>query len=611
MNKTLHFAIIAVLVLLILGFWYYRYCQTSQTEKHYEVLLVTETPLDTMGTAIQAAFSSVLEEEGVPFRWVQRGDILRYKPKDIIDLNPVIIFPDYITQRIPEEFSIWIDDYLQVGGNVLLSYDCGIRMANNRYRTKAIFSSLVGANYITYSQYIQSSYRLANIQFRDREAAKFLQIPYGKLDEHLNLSGYVYGALQYPVAFVDPENLKNDEIYAYSVYEDGSRRPNIILRHFEKGRILYANLPLGYLKAYASDELMLRTILRTFLFEVVHIPHLANMPSRKAGLVMNWHVDNSKEWKSINWAEKQGFFRQDFPFSCVISAGKWLNKTDDNLGFDAANHTDLVKKLAKFGTIGSLGGWAHNWFASQMSNHEQNAAEIEKSIVMNNQTLSDITGYPVQEFAAPQGIHDAWLTRILAKNNFDSYYFVGDSGSQPNRSFFDGKMVADNLFAFPVMPFNQRASVHELGRDHIPASEYETWLNATLDHLIDHRLATLIYSHFYDFRDFPQYVPAFLRFMDRAAQLQKEGKLLIAPMSYFTQFWLRFLKTETEFICENELLLVTLKNPESLQNITISLPKAEYRKVAGLGLNVTEDDDYYYIEIVEDVTEKLLTVRKK
>ena len=56
--------------------------------------------------AIESAFSCVLEEEGIPFRIANRRDIFRFKPLEIVNHNPVIIFPDHISQKIPLEYAL-------------------------------------------------------------------------------------------------------------------------------------------------------------------------------------------------------------------------------------------------------------------------------------------------------------------------------------------------------------------------------------------------------------------------------------------------------------------------------------------------------------------------
>jgi hypothetical protein len=606
MNKTVHYIIILVIILIIVGFWFYRDHQNSLIKHSYEVLVATYSPLDSMGVAIRNAYTSVLEEEGIPFRWAKRGEILKSNPEEIVDTNPVIIFPDYISLKIPLEFEIWITEYIRFGGNVFITNESGIKMRNDRFRDTAIFSTLLGMNYITYAKDATESHKTAKLQFRDQEAADYFQIPYGKRNKNNYITSYVYGALDYPVAKIDVDELSDSEIFAYSVHENGTREPNIILKSFNPGKILFVNLPLGYLKAYGSDEFLLRTILKTFLYKIVKIAHLVNMPRNKAGLAMNWQVESNREWYNIPKMEEEGILRKDFPISCHISAGEWLNQPDDNLGFDVANHTSLVNKLMAYGTLGSLGGWAHNWFANKLENDQFTDEEVEQYIVKNNEIMERVTGYYIQEFTSPRSLYNPLIARILEENGITCYHYMGDAGSPPHRNFINGKIFSDRIFAFPVMPIKNHASVQEIGRYGITAEDYEKWLMETLDYAVKNKLTTMVSANFYDYKDFPQYKQPLKNFMDKAEELREENMLLIEPMSVFAEFWNKRLSTEHEFRFENGKLFIDLHNSKGLKDITIAIPKDLCRTPAGMEMIVTEDDDYFYATITHNTKDKII-----
>ena len=606
MNRIVHYTLILVTALFILAFWLYLDHQKKTAIHPYQVLLVTYSPLDSMGTAIKNAYTSVLEEEGVPFRWVKRGEILKFKPIDIVDTNPVIIFPDYISLKIPLEFETWITEYITVGGNVLITNDAGIRMRNNRYRNTAVFSSLLGMNYITYDKFKADSFRPAKLQFKDRETAEIFQVPPGKRDELNYITSYVYGALQYPVARVDIDNISDAEIFAYSVYENGTRDPNILYKDFHPGSLLFANLPLGYLKAYSSDEFLLRMVLRTYLFKIVKIAHICKMPYNKAGLALNWQVESNREWRNIPRLEEKGVLRQNFPVSTHISAGEWLNQAGDGLGFDAMNHTQLVKKLQNYGTIGSLGGWAANWFAGKLSQNELTKEEVEQYIGKNNEMLQRITGKGIREFTSPRSLYNQNIARILEKNAIVCFTYMGDAGSPPQRPFMQGKQFSGRMFAFPVMPHGKHATVQEMGKHGISAAQYEGWLLETLDYAIKNKLTTMFSANFYDYQDFPRYVEPLQRLMNQAETKREEGLLFIEPMSYFADYWNRKLNASCSFRLEEEKLYISLHSPQSLQDFTVAIPRHLCRPPAGLDMIVTEDDDYFYLTIIVDTKDKII-----
>ena len=596
---------IIILIAIFVFTVYSLYLTFSPREKKMEILLITHHELNAMEENIKNAYISVLEEEGVRFKWITRGDLWRSTPRRILLEHQVLIFPDFVTQKIPKEFEVWVEEYVSLGGNVFIVYNSGTMTENRGYREQAVFTRLLGMNYVTYNKYQSLAFQMAKVRFKDRNAADFFEIPHGKIDELNTITGYQYGALDYPLAKVDISFIDDKNVLIYSLYQDGKSSPNTFWKKMGGGNVLYTNLPLGYLKAYGTDDLLLRTFLRAFLFKIAVIPHLCNTPYNRGGVVLNWHVDDNREHNNTIRFEKVGLFRTSLPASFHITAGDYLSTPGDNKGFDAASNPQLVRKLMKYGTIGSHGGWAHNWFADKLLNNEFTESEIEHYINLNNQVLSLITNYPIVEYAAPKGVHpQPQLTAILKKMGMKCYYYPGDMGSRPNRTFSKGIMVSDELIAFPVMPMGKNVSVMELGIDGVSSADYKKWLNSNLDYLVRNHTIFLIYSHFYDYHYHEKYIIPFIQALDRMEKLQYENKLIVQTMEYFTDFIHRFLKTEYVFIIRKDMMVVELQNSAGLDGISVAIPKKLCRRPPGSGFYLTEDSDYFYVNITDDVYEK-------
>jgi len=574
----------------------------------FNVMLVHQPHLDKYGLGIKAAYSSVMEEEGIPYHWQTRKNILRFSPSAILRNNPVIIFPDEITQKIPKEFAMWVKEYIALGGNVLIVFDSGVCTKTGVYREEAVFSSFLGLNYITYKKYERNAYQLGHIQFPNKEIASYFQIPPGKMSDNLTVSGYKYGNLDYPVAKVEIDEDYNDfEVFANTNYLDGTVEPNMILKHLGDGKVFFVNLPLGYLKAFGSDDLMLRSTIITFLFRIVKFPHMVSKPFNKGGLVLNWHLDHYKERKNFDLMVKNNLIRKNINQSFQITAGDFLHKPGDNKGFDAGGKgKKTIRKLINYGSIGSHGGWAHEWFANNLENGTFSETDIEWNIKRNADLLSNIVGYKITEFSAPRGYHkQPLMTEIIERNGFTSYYYTGDSGSQPNRTFYNGELVSESVIAFPIMPIFKWASVQELGNYNIEPQFYENWLMRTLDYIVEYKTTVLIYSHFYDFVNYPQYMKPFNVFLDKLQEYQKKDLLQVNSMNYFAEYLVRFLKTECNFEIRDEKFRIDISNPEGLKGFSIALPKQLCRRPAGYGFVLDSDEDYYYIIINKDMNEKL------
>lgn len=598
---------IIIAITIVLFTLYSIYNAFVPQDREFEIMLVTHHELNAMEVNIKNAYISALEEEGVPFVWTTRGDLWRYTPKKILTEHKVLIFPDFITQKIPKEFEVWVEEYVSLGGNVFIVYNSGTQTEDRSYREEAVFSRLLGMNYVTYNKYQSLAFQMAKVRFKDQKAVEFFEIPCGKVDELFTITGYQYGALDYPLAKVDVSHVDDKNVLAYSLYKDGRSSPNTFWKKMGAGNVLYVNLPLGYLKAYGTDDLLLKAYLKAFLFRISPVPHLDNALYHKAGIILNWHIDDHRERTNLYTYIQKGIIRKNLRQSFHITAGDFLFERDDKLGFDAAKYPKPVRKMMEMGIIGSHGGWAHNWFVNQQKADKLTPEDIAYYVDINNKTLSLITNYPIREYSAPSGIHvQPLLTKILEERGFLAYYYPGDIGSEPNRTFIKGKMVSDKVIAFPVMPRQEIVSVQEFADNGISTAEYQKWLFKTLEHALENRDISLFYNHIYDFENNPEFVKPFSLFLDKLEYHQKRDELIVESMTYFAEFILRFLKTDYKFVlkAKEKFMSVELHNAEGLQGITVAIPKNLCRKPPGSGFYVEEDENYYYAVITEDVYEK-------
>src|SRR6185369_7685507 len=149
--------------------------------------------------------------------------------------------------------------------------------------------------------------------------------------------------------------------------------------------------------------------------------------------------------------------------------------------------------------------------------------------------------------------------------------YTGDSGSSPNRTFFDGRMVSRKVWAFPVMPNGSYASVAEMVEGGLSGADIGGWLQGLLDYTVAERSIRLMYSHGYDMRE-PISREAFQHFVARAVSLQARGLLTVDTMVFFAEFLDRFLKTEYTFTRADGQLVVSLANPSGLKGIAFAVP---------------------------------------
>lgn len=610
--KKIKFLLMFLIFLALIYFLVSRIPITPADKNDINVLLLYNQRLTGEYQYVIEAYQSVLQEEGIPFKTGQPSMLLASDPGDIVRYYPAIIFPDGAAQILPPDMHYWVKEYLKHGGHIACIFDAGTKSLKGTYMDKGVFSQLVGMNYIVYNQLedANDAYLTAFIRFKDSESARFFQFPPGKISDQYFVSGYSYGQLIFPTAMVKTlsmNQLNKKEIFAYGVTEAGENFPLIILKKILSGNLLYVNLPLGHLKAY-SDDLWLRAILRTFLFKVVKVPHLVNTPDGKGGLVLNLHIDWYEDWKGITFMKENGYFTPNIRYSFHNTAGDFTNRPGDGLGFDACGRgRKYLRSILKYGKLGSHGGWAHNWFYQNIEDGSFGEEQIEQYIVKNNKCLERVSGYPVIEYSAPNGVHpQPLLTNILGKHGIIAYYYTGDSGSAPNRTFFNKKMVSDKIIAFPVLSYQDTASLFEMKLEGISSKALKQWLTDLLAFVGTNRTIRLIYSHSYDIP--PYYPGTFKQFIDLAEKKCREGEIYIQPMSYFAGFLHRFLKTRYRFRWKGSGVEIFLKNPEGLANIVTAIPAQEYEKPVLTGIEVEEDDDYYYLRLKEHIREKKIYI---
>ena len=117
-----------------------------------------------------------------------------------------------------------------------------------------------------------------------------------------------------------------------------------------------------------------------------------------------------------------------------------------------------------------------------------------------------------------------------------------------------------------------------------------------------------MYSHPVDIEHFPN---AVLSFINKIKNMKNNGKIYLESMTTFTEFFLRFLDTKYSFSIDNDEMIVTLKNEDTLKDITIAIPKNKYAKIENdVDIDSSEDDKYYYLVIKTNVKEKIVILNK-
>ena len=536
---------------------------------------------------IKDAYDSVLEEEGIAHAWISTRDLLLLDGGELARRFETLIFPDGLVQQMPVATLDRGREFMREGGNIVVVLDAGVKDTEGDYRSGGVMAPLIGVQYQRYRTERDDAYLEGNLDFSTPALTSEWQIPPGKLYEGHVVGGYSYGRLDYPMASAE---VINEDVEIFASFEG---IPVLAQRSLGRGEALWVNLPLGYLKAY-GDDLPLRTVLRSYLFDVVEMPHLVSSPGGVGGLVMDWHIDSQIEWEGIPSLIASGVLRSGLRQQFDVTAGPFRDRPGDGLGFDACGAgREHLESLLPFGEIGSHGGWSHNYFSENLENSRLSGTQLRDLIVQNEECLESVTQRKVRAYSAPNGVHPPALTRLLEERGVVAYYYTGDTGSAPNRTFLDGERVSDDAWAFPVMPNGLYASVGEMVKAGLSPQEVEQWLGDTLDYIGTQRTVRLLYSHPYDLSD-KRYLAVYNEFLDDAELLQSLGKLRVEPMTYFADFMSRFVDTDFSFVRSEGALEVELRNPRGLKDVSFAVPRGwlatEQHLPQGLGTAPAEGD---------------------
>jgi len=520
-----------------------------------------------------------------------------------------VILPDSIHQQASDLFVATLHRFVAEGGKLMLVYDAGTFSLNGAYpASRSRLSDLAGVDYALYGKLGDKTIQWGKITSTSAIISQ-MEIPPGKYYPFhagasvsvskdgppssargtfdIELRRYKYGDLQYP-SFVTSGD------YAGEVLFHSSNGLVAGQQSYQKGSVLFVNLPLGYLKG-STDGLMLHAFLKYFGEQALSLPYLMTVPDGVGGLVLNWHIDSNAAIKPLEEMASWTLLQQG-PYSIHITAGPDAGKVGDRGGFDVDHNPasqDLIRKYEGLGyEIGSHGGWIHDYFSAHVET--DNPKDLEQFLSLNKDALERVTGKPVAEYSAPNGNQPPWVTHWLEAHGFVAYYFTGDTGMGPTQGYRDGEREGRNVWAFPILHLDKAAGFEEMSTEGYSDSEIERWLAAITDFTSDHRSVRLVYFH-------PpgilQYHDQVNRWVEQTGRLKAEGRFRWYTMTELANF-LNSRKQVKWKVTENSALItVEATHPQTLDHETwrISAGKFSQPKIMAGAAKVVRDNDAWMI----------------
>ncbi|OGI42387.1 MAG: hypothetical protein A2150_04675 [Candidatus Muproteobacteria bacterium RBG_16_64_11] len=605
MRKAVGFFVVGVLIVALGAAGYRYFLSDSAVRSEAEAMVLLVSPDIDFGDPRVTIWLDAAREEGLHLRAMRSSDFLRpYTNRRAI---PGVILPDGVLREAPGMFSPTLENYVEAGGNLLVVYDA----ATVPYRPEGSrLSKLVGVDYALFGRRGAGAIVNGSVQ-GTKETLAALLVPPGKyvaVDEagpagsrdylpadrkKYVISGYSQQKMEYP-GFISEGDYDGEVLLA-------SPEKGLVAgaRRHGAGNVLFANLPLGYLKD-RTDGLFLHGFLRYFADKVLGLAYLSPAPDGVGGIQMNWHMDSNAAIQPIIDIDKTGIYEQG-PYSIHITAGPDARAFGDGLGINVPNNPVIQKwirdMIAKGHAIGPHGGWIHDYFGLNVS--DDNRAQFEKFLVLNKKALEDVMGKPALEYSAPVGNQPQWVTGWLEANGFLAYYFTGNSGLGPTRSYRDGRLKNRHIWSFPVMTYRDLASFEEFAESELGSQEVGDWLRAVTDFSADRRVVRLVYFH-------PPgvtlYMNAMRAWLGRAKELAGQGRFRWYTMTDMARFLndREQVQWHIEGQAEGEQQFFAT-HPVNLARQTWLLPKQSYSRPeprAGK-LAVREAADYWAVTAAE------------
>lgn len=184
----------------------------------------------------------------------------------------------------------------------------------------------------------------------------------------------------------------------------------------------------------------------------------------------------------------------------------------------------------------------------------------------------------MREYSAPVGNHPAWTTAWLRKRDIRSYYFTGNTGMAPTRSYQDGVQPLPDSWSYPVLNFGVYASFEEAKADQLPEIEVAAWLSDVSRFCAEQRTLRLVYFHPIGLVMYPQ---AFQRWLETSKALADQGQLRWTTMADHSAFAnqrlrTRWTLTDSSRSASTPSQQLEAHHPQSLDGMTWLLPRSRY-----------------------------------
>ena len=343
--------------------------------------------------------------------------------------------------------------------------------------------------------------------------------------------------------------------------------------------------------------------------------HLSSMPNGVAGMTYNWHLDSKAAQTPLQKLIKLNVFSDPKAlFSVNMTAGPDAVKVGDKQGWNLASNKAAQQILSTFKTtghsIGSHGGWIHDYYGNKVSETNQLSStskaclnpvtrmdNFEQCLILNRQAVDAVTGLASREYSAPEGNNPLWAMSWQETRGVVAAYFGGHTGLGATRQYRDGQLLNPGMWMFPVTPQGLYATFEEFQQYNVPQTDVVAWYHEMVDFNVSQNTSRLVYAH----------PPGAALWSNVVTDLLSYAKGFGSQFAWYTMPRLADFMTSRENVAWSQsldtatgLTLFTVSHPANLNEMVWRLPKSRYASapviVSGVATVVTSDSRYWLVK---------------
>ncbi len=178
------------------------------------------------------------------------------------------------------------------------------------------------------------------------------------------------------------------------------------------------------------------------------------------------------------------------------------------------------------------------------------------------------------------------------------YYFTGNTGMAPTRSYRDGTLKSQRIWSFPILTLNQIASFEEASENSVPSNYMEDWLISIAEFTADSGTVRTFYSHPPGWK---LYFDAITHWFARTAELLHEGRFRWYTMEQMAEFLNRREQVQWRVTARPGGEFFQASHDTSLAQMAWRLPKSRYGQpvVEQGAAHIREADDAWMLVATE------------